>query len=71
MPSEGEITFEIPQLLLAPNIYTFVYSILNDGELVDTIDHSFELNVIDSNYYGHGETPPNSHGIVLLDGNWY
>ena len=71
LPSEGEITFEIPQLLLAPNVYTFVYSILNDGELVDTIDHSFELNVIDSNYYGHGETPPNSHGIVLLDGNWY
>ncbi|WP_027000188.1 ABC transporter ATP-binding protein [Eisenibacter elegans] len=71
LPTQGEFKLIIPKLPLVPNTYTLSYSIMDDGQLVDTFDASLRVNVQESNFYGHGEIVPASHGLVLLEGDWH
>lgn len=63
-------SIHIHRLMLVPSIYSINYSLLSHGVFLDALSNSMQMEVIDSDFYGHGEIPPDSHGLVLLDADW-
>jgi lipopolysaccharide transport system ATP-binding protein len=70
LPAKGNFVFTIDKLLLVPNSYVLSYSLVNEDKILDSLDISFQLNVIESNFYGNGEIVPASHAILLANGSW-
>jgi lipopolysaccharide transport system ATP-binding protein len=71
LPQRGSFVLRIPRLPLPPSIYRLTYSILADNEYLDSIADAAELTVAAGDFFGTGEMPPSSHGLVIIDGRWH
>lgn len=70
LPSKGEFVIHLPALNIAPTSYRLSYSIQSNNTYTDRLEDAFELTVLDGNFYGSGEVPPATHGLVLLAQDW-
>jgi lipopolysaccharide transport system ATP-binding protein len=70
LPAHGAFVCRLRRLPLPPSTYRFGYSLLRDGEYLDTIDDAGELDVVEGDFYGSGEVPPITHGCCLVDAEW-
>ena len=67
LPPRGTIVLEVPRLPLRDGGYTInLYSEVN-GELADWVKDAARFNVLDGDYFGTGRTPPQAHGLVVVD----
>ena len=71
LPQRGSFVLRIPRLPLPPSTYRLTYSILADNEYLDSIADAAELTVAAGDFFGTGEMPPASHGLILVDGHWH
>ena len=63
-------SIHIHRLMLVPSIYSITYSLVAHGIYLDGLSNSMDLEVLNDDFYGHGEVPPDSHGLLLLEANW-
>jgi hypothetical protein len=47
-----------------------VYSIFQRNILLDEMDDAFRFDVTEGDFFGFGEVPPVTHGLMFLDVNW-
>ena len=70
IPQSGTFTCQIPKLPLPPSIYNLGIQIKVDAKISDWIDDTFQMTVIEGNFFGSGKTSSQASGICLVDGNW-
>jgi lipopolysaccharide transport system ATP-binding protein len=70
LPINGVFVCRIKKLPLPPAVYRITYSLIVDGEYIDSLNDAAELTVVGSNFLGSEEVPPISHGVCLVEGNW-
>jgi lipopolysaccharide transport system ATP-binding protein len=70
LPEVGAFICRLKRLPLPPSTYRIDYSIMTDGEYLDSINDAAELTVIEGDFFGSGEVPPISHGLCLVDAEW-
>ncbi len=70
IPDEGAFVCRLVDLPLAPGSYRLTYSIMEDDEYLDRIDDAAQLTVIAGDFFGGAETPPPSHGPLLVRADW-
>lgn len=63
-------SIHIHRLMLVPSIYSLTYSLIAHGIYLDGLSNAMDLEVLDNDFYGHGEVPPDSHGLLLLEADW-
>jgi len=63
-------SIHIHRLMLVPSIYSLTYSLVAHGVYLDGLSNCMDLEVLDNDFYGHGEVPPDSHGLLLLEADW-
>jgi lipopolysaccharide transport system ATP-binding protein len=70
----GTFVCKIKRLPLAPSVYTLGFSVMANmgkgSQYYDKIENAMKLNVVNGDFYSSGETPPASHGIVLINARW-
>jgi lipopolysaccharide transport system ATP-binding protein len=67
---EGWIVCRIPRLPLSPGRYSLSYSLIQNLDTVDGLDDATWLTVVEGDFFGHGEVPPRSHGVCLVEAHW-
>ena len=60
--------YRVERLPLPPANYLLNYSVYQDNTCLDMINNAMELSVVDGDFYGSGEVPPISHGVLF--GRW-
>lgn len=70
LKTEGAFVFTIRNLPLVPSLYNISFTLINNGIFCDGVSNAIQIEVIDGDYYGVGEVPPSSHGVLLLNGDW-
>jgi lipopolysaccharide transport system ATP-binding protein len=68
--SKGTLRVRIPKLPLPAGDYSISYSLIKDGEYLDSISQAKKLKVESGDFYGTGEIPPSSHGKFLVQADW-
>jgi len=69
-PSEGAFCCSIPRLPLLPGHYTLnVYAEVN-GLLADWIENAYAFDVVEGDFFGSGQLPPDSHGSLIVNHSW-
>lgn len=68
--TKQKFSIHIQKLMLVPSIYSITYSLVAQGIYLDGLSNAMDLEVLDNDFYGYGEIPPDSHGLLLLDANW-
>lgn len=69
-PAEGRMVCAIDELPLPPSSYRIDCSLIDDGVFLDELTDAAGLVVVDGDFYGSGEVPPDTHGCCLVDGRW-
>jgi lipopolysaccharide transport system ATP-binding protein len=67
---KGLFIAEIKRLSLPQSSYKIVYSIFQRNILLDEMDDAFRFDVTEGDFFGFGEVPPVTHGLMFLDVNW-
>ena len=67
---KGTLVLKINNLPLTETNYILGYSLISNDKILDGISRVMHLTVGKGDFFGHGEIPPISHGIVLVDGDW-
>jgi lipopolysaccharide transport system ATP-binding protein len=67
---KGIFVLKINNLPLTETNYILGYSLISNDKILDGISRVMNLTVGKGDFFGHGEIPPISHGIVLVDGDW-
>jgi lipopolysaccharide transport system ATP-binding protein len=70
IPPRGAFVCRIPRLPLPPSSYRFDCSLIADGEFLDAVSDAGTLTVIEGDFFGTGEVPPDTHGCALVDASW-
>ncbi|HEX2092501.1 MAG TPA: ABC transporter ATP-binding protein [Longimicrobiaceae bacterium] len=70
LPSSGAFVCRIPRLPLPPSSYRLDCSLIVDGEFLDAVSDAGTVTVIDGDFYGTGEVPPDTHGCCLVPAAW-
>jgi lipopolysaccharide transport system ATP-binding protein len=70
IPERGEFVCHIARLPLAPSSYRIDCSLMDGGEFLDNLSDVANLTVVDGDFYGSGEVPPDTHGCCLVDARW-
>lgn len=71
LPDSGFFELQIPRLPLPTGVFHVSYSLMEDGVYIDAINNARTLIVSGGDFFGSGEMPPISHGVCLVDGNWF
>ncbi len=70
LPPTGVFVCRIRKLPLPPASYRWGFSLMFGEEYLDRVDDLSDLIVVEGDFYGSGELPPNSHGACLIDAEW-
>jgi lipopolysaccharide transport system ATP-binding protein len=73
LPEKGQFILRIPKLPLNAGNFSLSYSLMHlsgYGGYIDRLEDAFELTVSEGDFFGSGEIPPSSHGVLLMDGTW-
>lgn len=70
LPRKGVFVCRLHKLPLPASAYHVDYSLIVDGQYLDALDSAITLNVTTGDFFGSGETPPISHGVCLVEGEW-
>jgi lipopolysaccharide transport system ATP-binding protein len=70
IPPRGAFVCRLPRLPLPPSSYRFDCSLIADGEFLDAVGDAGTLTVIEGDFFGTGEVPPDTHGCALVDASW-
>jgi lipopolysaccharide transport system ATP-binding protein len=62
------ITCEIPALPLVPGEYRIDVALVVNDKAVDYVDAAYRLRVLETDFYGTGQTP--SYGLLVQKHNW-
>lgn len=68
--TKNRFSIHINRIMLVPSIYSVTYSLVAQGTYLDGLANAISLEVLDNDFYGYGEVPPDSHGLVLLEADW-
>jgi len=71
LPSQGAFILRVPHLPLPSANYRLGFSIVDHNDYLDQLLDAVELTVIDGDFFGSGEVPPATHGVVLVNGRWH
>jgi len=71
LPQRGAFVCHLQQLPLPASTYRVGYSIMADGEYLDSISDAAEIAVIGGDFFHSGEIPPISHGVCLVKASWH
>lgn len=69
-PRAGAFVCRVPRLPLPPAAYRLDCSLIADGAFVDGISDAGTLTVVEGDFFGSGEVPPETHGCCLVDASW-
>jgi lipopolysaccharide transport system ATP-binding protein len=70
LPPRGEVRCRIPSLPLTPSRYYMTTFCTEHRKRIDEIKRGFELDVVESNYYGTGRLPKSRQSLVLAPAEW-
>jgi len=70
LPESGAFVCRLKRLPLPPSTYRISYSIMHQGDYLDSLSDVYELSVVEGDFFGSGEVPPISHGVCLVEGQW-
>ncbi|GAB4513291.1 MAG: hypothetical protein OHK0046_13980 [Anaerolineae bacterium] len=70
LPKNGAFVVRIYELPLAASVYTLDYSVMQNVDYIDRLTSVIDLEVIEGDFFGSGEVPPPSHGVVFVKGQW-
>jgi lipopolysaccharide transport system ATP-binding protein len=70
LPQKGEFICHIERLPLTPSSYRIDCSLMDGDQFLDNLTDVADLTVVDGDYYGSGEVPPDTHGCCLVDARW-
>lgn len=70
LPSAGRLVCEIQELPLPPSSYRIDCSLIDDGVFLDEVTDAAHLTVVDGDFFGSGEVPPDTHGCSLVHASW-
>jgi lipopolysaccharide transport system ATP-binding protein len=73
LPPEGTVRCHIPRLPLpAGQYHVTLWADVggSSGEVLDWIQHAFELTVAEGDFFGTGQPPMTSHRAVLVEHTW-
>jgi lipopolysaccharide transport system ATP-binding protein len=71
LPNSGAFVCRIPRLPLPPSTYRITYSIRAEDGYLDAINDAAQLTVVEGDFFASGRVPPISHGVCLVDGEWF
>lgn len=73
LPESGAFICRIKRVPLPASTYRIGYGLITprDGKCLDHINDAAELTVIEGDFFGSGIVPPISHGVCLVDAQWY
>ncbi len=67
---EGYFAIKFTNFQLNVGKYKLTYSLMKEGNCIDSIPNSRELVVENGDFYKTGEIVPHSHGLLLLNAKW-
>jgi lipopolysaccharide transport system ATP-binding protein len=70
IPASGEVRCHVPRCPLPSGQYAITLWADQGGDPVDWIQRACELTVREGDFYGSGQTQPQSHQSVLVDHRW-
>ena len=70
LPSRGAFVCRIRKIPLTPSIYKIDYSIMINGDYLDSMSDAAELQIISGKFFESGEVTPASHGFCLVEERW-
>lgn len=71
LPEVGAFVCRLPRLPLPPSTYRISYAVLNGSDYLDAVDSAAEFQVVEGNFFGSAELPPQTHGVCLVDARWH
>ena len=70
LPTEGVFRCDLAALPLLPGRYTMNVYGEGNGGVADWIEEAAAFDVVESDFFGSGQLPPDSHGRLVMEQAW-
>lgn len=70
LPDEGVIRCDLASLPLLPGRYTMNVYGEGNGGVADWVEEAAAFDVVESDFFGTGQLPPDSHGRLVMEQAW-